>query len=105
LDAMLEQDPAARVAVETMVTTGQVHVAGEVKTTGYVEIPQLIREKIVEIGYDSSDKGFDGVSCGVSISIGQQSPEIAMGVDTSHEARTSEGSAEESEERRGRDEG
>lgn len=101
LDAMLEQDPAARVAVETMVTTGQVHVAGEVKTTGYVEIPQLIREKIVEIGYDSSDKGFDGVSCGVSISIGQQSPEIAMGVDTSHEARTSEGSAEDEIARQG----
>ncbi|HJC29521.1 MAG TPA: methionine adenosyltransferase [Candidatus Dietzia intestinipullorum] len=88
LDAMLEQDPAARVAVETMVTTGQVHVAGEVKTSGYVEIPQLIREKIVSIGYDASDKGFDGVTCGVSVSIGAQSPEIAQGVDTSHEART-----------------
>src|SRR5699024_8366778 len=94
LDAMLEQDPAARVAVETMVTTGQVHGAGGVRPTGYSEIPQLIRGMIVEIGYASSDKGFDGVSCGVSISIGQQSPEIAMGVDTSHEARTSEGSAE-----------
>ena len=101
LDAMLEQDPAARVAVETLVTTGQVHVAGEVKTTGYVEIPQLIREKIVEIGYDSSDKGFDGVSCGVSVSIGQQSPEIAMGVDTSHEARTSKDSVEDEIARQG----
>lgn len=101
LDAMLEQDPAARVAVETMVTTGQVHVAGEVKTTGYVEIPQLIRNKIVEIGYDSSDKGFDGVSCGVSISIGQQSPEIAQGVDTSHEARTSGESVEDEIARQG----
>ncbi|MFB9261109.1 methionine adenosyltransferase [Dietzia aerolata] len=101
LDAMLEQDPAARVAVETMVTTGQVHVAGEVKTTGYVEIPQLIRDKIVEIGYDSSDKGFDGVSCGVSISIGQQSPEIAQGVDTSHEARTSGESVEDEIARQG----
>ena len=101
LDAMLEQDPAARVAVETMVTTGQVHVAGEVKTIGYVEIPQLIREKIVEIGYDSSDKGFDGVSCGVSISIGQQSPEIAQGVDTSHEARTEGDSAEDEIARQG----
>mgnify|MGYP001048565382 FL=1 len=101
LDAMLEQDPAARVAVETMVTTGQVHVAGEVKTTGYVEIPQLIRDKIVEIGYDSSDKGFDGISCGVSISIGQQSPEIAMGVDTSHEARTSVESVEDEIARQG----
>lgn len=90
LDAMLEQDPAARVAVETMVTTGLVHVAGEVKTTGYVEIPQLIRDTIVEIGYDSSEKGFDGYSCGVNISIGAQSPEIAQGVDTSHEARTGE---------------
>ena len=101
LDAMLEQDPAARVAVETMVTTGQVHVAGEVKTTGYVEIPQLIRDTIVEIGYDSSDKGFDGVSCGVSISIGQQSPEIAQGVDTSHEARTSSDPVEDAIARQG----
>lgn len=88
LDAMLAQDPQARVAVETMVTTGLVHVAGEVKTSGYVEIPQLIRDRIVEIGYDSSEKGFDGHSCGVSISIGAQSPEIGQGVDTSHEART-----------------
>ena len=95
LDAMLEQDPAARVAVETMVTTGLVHVSGEVKTSGYVEIPQLIREKIVEIGYDSSDKGFDGRSCGVSISIGAQSPEIAQGVDNSHEARTEGGGEDE----------
>ncbi|MET3860035.1 S-adenosylmethionine synthetase [Dietzia sp. 2505] len=101
LDAMLTQDPEARVAVETMVTTGMVHVAGEVKTTGYVEIPQLIREKIVEIGYDSSDKGFDGVSCGVSISIGQQSPEIAQGVDTSHEARTSADPVEDAIARQG----
>ena len=95
LDAMLEQDPAARVAVETMVTTGQVHVAGEVKTSGYVEIPQLIRDRIVEIGYDSSEKGFDGNSCGVSISIGAQSPEIAQGVDTSHEARTESATEDE----------
>ncbi len=87
LDAMLEQDSNARVAVETMVTTGLVHVAGEVTTSGYVEIPRLVREKIREIGYTSSDIGFDGDSCGVSISIGQQSPDIAQGVDTGHETR------------------
>ncbi|HJE92191.1 MAG TPA: methionine adenosyltransferase [Dietzia timorensis] len=94
LDAMLEQDANARVAVETMVTTGQVHVAGEVKTTGYVEIPDIVRKRILEVGYDSSEKGFDGNTCGVSISIGAQSPEIGQGVDTSHEART-EGDAED----------
>lgn len=87
LDAMLEQDPSSRVAVETMVTTGLVHVAGEVTTSGYVEIPKLVREKIREIGYTSSDIGFDGDSCGVSISIGQQSPDIALGVDTGFEKR------------------
>ncbi len=87
LDAMLEQDANSRVAVETMVTTGLVHVAGEVTTSGYVEIPRLVREKIREIGYTSSDIGFDGDSCGVSISIGQQSPDIAQGVDTGHETR------------------
>ena len=87
LDAMLEQDPNSRVAVETMVTTGLVHVAGEVTTAGYVEIPRLVREKVQEIGYTSSDIGFDGASCGVSISIGQQSPDIAQGVDTGLETR------------------
>jgi S-adenosylmethionine synthetase len=87
LDAMLEQDPHSRVAVETMVTTGLVHVAGEVTTAGYVEIPRLVREKVQEIGYTSSDIGFDGASCGVSISIGQQSPDIAQGVDTGFETR------------------
>jgi S-adenosylmethionine synthetase len=87
LDAMLEQDPASRVAVETMVTTGLVHVAGEVTTEGYVEIPKLIREKIRSIGYTSSDIGFDGDSCGVSVSIGQQSPDIAQGVDSGLEKR------------------
>ena len=87
LDAMLEQDPTSRVAVETMVTTGLVHVAGEVTTSGYVEIPKLVREKIREIGYTSSEIGFDGDSCGVSISIGQQSPDIAQGVDTGKEKR------------------
>jgi S-adenosylmethionine synthetase len=88
LDAMLEQDPGSRVAVETMVTTGLVHLAGEVTTEAYVEIPKLVREKIVSIGYDSSVKGFDGASCGVSVSIGQQSPDIAQGVDTAYESRT-----------------
>ncbi|KNX37304.1 methionine adenosyltransferase [Luteipulveratus halotolerans] len=88
LDAMLAQDPAARVAVETMVTTGLVHVAGEVSTSGYVDIAKIVRDTIVGIGYDSSAKGFDGQSCGVSISIGQQSPDIAQGVDTAHERRT-----------------
>jgi S-adenosylmethionine synthetase len=88
LDAMLEQDPRSRVAVETMVTTGLVHLAGEVTTEAYVEIPKLVREKIVSIGYDSSVKGFDGASCGVSVSIGQQSPDIAQGVDTAYESRT-----------------
>jgi S-adenosylmethionine synthetase len=90
LDAMLAQDINSRVAVETMVTTGLVHVAGEVTTEGYVEIPKLIREKIREIGYTSSDIGFDGDSCGVSISIGQQSPDIAQGVDTGLEKRVNE---------------
>jgi S-adenosylmethionine synthetase len=88
LDAMLEQDPNSRVAVETMVTTGLVHLAGEVTTEGYVEIPQLVREKIRQIGYTSSDIGFDGSSCGVSVSIGQQSPDIAVGVDKGLEARS-----------------
>jgi S-adenosylmethionine synthetase len=87
LDAMLEQDPNSRVAVETMVTTGLVHVAGEVTTAGYVEIPQLVRKKIQEIGYTSSDIGFDGKSCGVSVSIGAQSPDIAQGVDDGFENR------------------
>jgi S-adenosylmethionine synthetase len=88
LDAMLEQDPYSRVAVETMVTTGLVHVAGEVTTEGYVDIPTIVRETVLDIGYDSSTKGFDGRSCGVEVSIGQQSPDIAQGVDTAYENRT-----------------
>jgi S-adenosylmethionine synthetase len=88
LDAMLEQDPDARVAVETLVTTGLVHVAGEVTTSGYVEIPQLVRQKVLDIGYNSSEIGFDGNSCGVSISIGAQSPDIAGGVDDALESRS-----------------
>ncbi len=91
LDAMLAQDPGARVAVETLVTTGLVHVAGEVSTTGYVEIPQLVRNAVREIGYTSSEMGFDASSCGVSVSIGQQSPDIAGGVDTSLEVRSGSG--------------
>lgn len=88
LDDLLSQDSASRVAVETLVTTGLVHVAGEVTTEGYAEIPDIVRAKLLEIGYNSSDIGFDGNSCGVSVSIGKQSADIAMGVDTSTEART-----------------
>lgn len=87
LDAMLVQDRDARVAVETMVTTGLVHVAGEVSTSGYVEIPSIVRETVLGIGYNSSKIGFDGESCGVSVSIGQQSPDIAQGVDSGLEVR------------------
>ncbi|MCX5262781.1 methionine adenosyltransferase [Streptomyces sp. NBC_00199] len=92
LDALLREDPASRVAVETLITTGLVHVAGEVTTKAYAPIPQLVRDKILEIGYDSSKKGFDGASCGVSVSIGAQSADIAQGVDTAYESRV-EGSA------------
>ncbi|MFO7253336.1 MAG: S-adenosylmethionine synthetase N-terminal domain-containing protein, partial [Actinomycetes bacterium] len=94
LDAMLKDDPRSRVAVETLITTGQVHVAGEVTTETYVDIPGVIREKILEIGYDASHKGFDGASCGVSISIGAQSPDIAQGVDDAYEVREGEGTDE-----------
>ncbi|HEY4008338.1 MAG TPA: methionine adenosyltransferase [Pseudonocardia sp.] len=87
LDAMLAEDPRSRVAVETMVTTGQVHVAGEVTTSAYVDIPTLVRHRILDIGYDSSSKGFDGNSCGVNIAIGAQSADIAQGVDTAYESR------------------
>ncbi|KNE81217.1 MULTISPECIES: methionine adenosyltransferase [Streptomyces] len=87
LDALLRRDAASRVAVETLITTGQVHIAGEVTTSAYVDIAALVREKILDIGYDSSAKGFDGSSCGVSISIGAQSPDIAQGVDTAYESR------------------
>ncbi|GII24375.1 methionine adenosyltransferase [Planosporangium mesophilum] len=90
LDALIGADPRSRVAVETMITTGQVHVAGEVTTTAYADIPSIVRETILGIGYDSSKKGFDGGSCGVSVSIGSQSPDIAQGVDAALEARTGE---------------
>ncbi|RBY76760.1 methionine adenosyltransferase [Geodermatophilus sp. TF02-6] len=100
LDAMLAQDPRSRVAVETLITTGLVHVAGEVTTEGYVDIPSIVRDTILGIGYDSSRKGFDGASCGVSVSLGSQSPDIAQGVDTAYEARTS-GDTEDEVERQG----
>jgi len=87
LDALLAEDPHARVAVETLVTTGLVHVAGEVTTTGYVDIPSIVRKRISDIGYNSSDVWFDGRSCGVSISIGGQSPDIAQGVNNAIESR------------------
>jgi S-adenosylmethionine synthetase len=90
LDALLADDPLSRVAVETLVTTGQVHVVGEVTTTAkeaFADIPKTVRKRILEIGYDSSEKGFDGASCGVNIGIGAQSPDIAQGVDTAHESR------------------
>ena len=90
LDEILRQDPYSRVAVETLVTTGLVVVAGEVTTEAYVEIPKIVRQRILEIGYDSSTKGFDGASCGVQVAIGQQSPDIAQGVDTAWEARLGE---------------
>jgi S-adenosylmethionine synthetase len=94
LDGMLKDDPSSRVAVETLITTGQVHVAGEVTTSTYVDIPSIIREKILDIGYDSSAKGYDGRSCGVSVSIGAQSPDIARGVTDAFEYREGEGSSE-----------
>ncbi|OEU88838.1 S-adenosylmethionine synthetase [Streptomyces abyssalis] len=87
LDALLKEDPHSRVAVETLITTGLVHVAGEVTTKAYAPISSLVRNKILDIGYDSSKKGFDGASCGVSESIGAQSPDIAQGVDTAYENR------------------
>jgi S-adenosylmethionine synthetase len=94
LDALLKEDPRSRVAVETLITTGQVHVAGEVTTQGYADIPTIVRDRVLEIGYDSSKKGFDGASCGVSVSIGSQSPDIAQGVDAAYEAREGEGTDE-----------
>jgi S-adenosylmethionine synthetase len=99
LDALLTEDRRSRVAVETLVTTGQVHVAGEVTTEGYADIPAIVRNTILEIGYDSSRKGFDGASCGVSVSIGSQSPDIAQGIDEAYESRT--GSGEDALDRQG----
>src|ERR1700745_1863223 len=91
LDSMIKDDPNSRVAVETLITPGQVHVAGEVTTKTYVDIPGIIREKILQIGYDSSAKGYDGASCGVSVSIGSQSADIARGVSDAFEYREGEG--------------
>src|SRR3989440_194671 len=90
LDALLADDPHSRVAVETLITTGQVHVAGEVTTKAYADIPNIVRETILRIGYASSKKGFDGGSCGVTIAIGSQSPDIAQGVDSAIELRSGE---------------
>ena len=95
LDALLTEDPHARVAVETLVTTGLVHVAGEVTTSGYVDIPKIVRNTIRGIGYDSSVKGFDADSCGVSVSIGSQSHDISAGVTESLEARNGDFSADD----------
>ena len=89
LDSLLGQDARSRVAVETLITTGQVHVAGEVTTSGYADVMSIVRDTVLAIGYDSSDKGFDGNSCGVSLSIGQQSSDIAQGVNTAFESRVS----------------
>ena len=94
LDYLLEHDPKSRVAVETLLTTGLVVVAGEVTTTAYAPVAQLVRQKILDIGYDSSDKGFDGNSCGIQVAIGAQSPDIAQGVDTAEEQRV-DGSSDE----------
>jgi S-adenosylmethionine synthetase len=104
LDAMLEKDPTSRVAVETLITTGQVHIAGEVTTEAYVDIASIVRRTVLAIGYDSSKKGFDGESCGVSVSIGSQSPDIAQGVDEAYEARV-EGETDELEKQGAGDQG
>jgi S-adenosylmethionine synthetase len=92
LDALLTQDPSSRVAVETLLTTGTVVVAGEVTTEGYADIAQIVRDTVLDIGYCSSKVGFDGNSCGVLVAIGNQSPDIAQGVDQAEETR--EGSTE-----------
>ncbi len=103
LDALIEKDPYSNVAVETMVTTGQVHVAGEVTTQAYVEIPSIVRQKILDIGYNSSTHGFDGEFCGVSVSIGEQSPDINAGVYRSLESR--DGSLDELDQQGAGDQG
>jgi S-adenosylmethionine synthetase len=95
LDAIIEQDPKARVAIETMVTTGLVHVAGEVTTSTWIDVPAIIRERVLAIGYDSSAKGFDGASCGISVSIGAQSPDIAQGVDNAYEDPDDQGAGDQ----------
>ncbi|MBM7773191.1 S-adenosylmethionine synthetase [Actinokineospora baliensis] len=104
LDALLRVDPRSRVAVETLVTTGQVHVVGEVTTGAYADIPTIVREVVLGVGYDSSAKGFDGNSCGVNVAIGAQSPDIAQGVDTAHERRVG-GAADEIDQQGAGDQG
>src|ERR1700759_4180280 len=94
LDSMIKDDTESRVAVETLITTGQVHVAGEVTTRTYVDIPGIIREKILEIGYGSSAKGLDGAPCGAAVAIGSQSPDISLGVGDAYEYREGEGTDE-----------
>jgi S-adenosylmethionine synthetase len=98
LDSLLAKDPRSRVAVETLITTGQVHVAGEVTTEAYADIPTIVRDVILRIGYDSSAKGFDGNSCGVNVAIGSQSPDIAQGVDTAYESRLEQATREVADE-------
>ncbi len=95
LDAILKEDPEGRVACETAITTGQVNIFGEITTTSYVDIPTIVRETIREIGYDRAKYGFDCDTCGVSVSIDEQSPDIAMGVDEALEGRTGESEEEE----------
>lgn len=104
LDYLLEHDPKSRVAVETLLTTGLVVVAGEVTTEAYAPVAQLVRQKVLEIGYDSSDKGFDGNSCGVQVAIGAQSPDIAQGVDTAEDVRLG-GSSDELDQQGAGDQG
>lgn len=87
LDSLIASDPTSRVAVETLVTTGLVHVAGEIRSDAYVDIPTIVRDVVCDIGYTSSDMGFDGRSCGVTVSVGEQSVDIAAGVDHALESR------------------
>ncbi|MGY0061488.1 methionine adenosyltransferase [Streptomyces sp. LZ34] len=102
VDALLEQDPRARVAVETLLTTGQVHIAGEISTTARnVDVPALVRQRILDIGYDRSTKGFDGATCGISVSLGTQSPDIAQGVDEAYEVRDGSGTVVDELDRQG----
>ncbi len=91
LDAVIEQDPTARVACETLLTTGLVVVAGEISTSCYVDIPSLVRRVVCEIGYDNESHGFNGQTCGVMVALDEQSPDIAQGVTAAHEVRTGSG--------------
>ena len=91
LDAVIEQDPRARVACETLLTTGLVVVAGEITTSCYIDIPSLVREVVCDIGYDSDSHGFNGRTCGVMVALDEQSPDISQGVTAAHEVRTGSG--------------